>query len=72
MEKKEKVKIADLPDFAFIRPKQAASLLGISLATLYRLVWRGKLPKPRKITSRTVGWRLAELRQFLETLPETE
>ena len=50
---------------AIIRPREAAEYLGIGRTTLYRLVNRGDLPKPIKLSAQVTGWRLSTLDQFI-------
>lgn len=50
---------------AIIRPREAAEYLGIGRTTLYRLVSRGDLPKPIKLSAQVTGWRLDTLDQFI-------
>jgi len=53
-----------LPDSAHIRPKACAQLMGISIATFWRLVSSGKL-KTHKLTDRTTTVRVGDLRAFI-------
>lgn len=53
-----------LPDSAHIRPKACAQLMGISIATFWRLVSRGKL-KTHKLTERTTTVKAGDLRAFM-------
>lgn len=54
-----------LPAAANVRPAIVAMLLGCSLATVWRMVRRGTLPAPRKISDRVTGFNVGELRQVL-------
>lgn len=53
-----------LPDSAHIRPKACAQLMGISIATFWRLVKNGKL-KTHKLTERTTTVKAGDLRAFM-------
>lgn len=53
-----------LSDDVHIRPKQAALLLGIGIATFWRLVANGKL-KTHKLTERTTSVKAGDLRAFM-------
>ena len=49
-----------------LRPSDAANLLGISRGTLYRLIKSdASFPTRIHISMRCVGWRLADLEQWI-------
>lgn len=52
------------PNTAYLRPKACAQLMGISIATFWRLVASGKL-KTYKLTERTTTVRAGDLRAFI-------
>lgn len=54
-----------LPDSANVRLPIVAILLGCSDATVWRMVKRGDLPKPRKLTARVTAWNVGQLRACL-------
>ena len=53
-----------LPDSSMMRPQPSAQLLGVSMATLWRLIKKGKL-KTKKLTERTTTIRVGDLRSFM-------
>ncbi|KQT42233.1 MULTISPECIES: AlpA family transcriptional regulator [unclassified Methylophilus] len=53
-----------LPDNAHLRPKDCAQLLGISIASYWRLVSKKQL-KAIKLTERTTSTRAGDLRAFI-------
>ena len=53
-----------LPDTAHIRPKPCAQLLGVSIATFWRLVKIGEI-KTYKLTERTTTVKVGDLRAFM-------
>jgi predicted DNA-binding protein (UPF0251 family) len=53
-----------LPDNAHIRPKPCAQLLGVSIATFWRLVKNGQI-KTHKLTERTTTVKAGDLRTFM-------
>ncbi|MDX1915069.1 MAG: helix-turn-helix domain-containing protein [Methylophilus sp.] len=53
-----------LPDSAMIRPKPSAQLLGVSIATLWRLIRDKKIPVNR-LTERTTTIKAGDLRAFM-------
>ena len=54
-----------LPDSANVRQPVVQGLVGCSAATIWRMVKRGALPKPRKISTRVTVWNVGELREVL-------
>lgn len=52
------------PDSAFIRPHIAKILLGVSIATFWRLARSGQI-KTYKLTERTTTVRVSDLRAFM-------
>ena len=54
-----------LPDSANVRQPVVQGLWGCSSATVWRMVARGTLPKPRKISERVTAWNVGELRKTL-------
>jgi predicted DNA-binding transcriptional regulator AlpA len=54
-----------LPDSANVRRIVVESLLGCSRATIWRMVRRGALPAPRKLTKGTCAWNVGDLRKIL-------
>jgi len=54
-----------LPDSANVRQTVVQGLYGISAATVWRMVKRGTLPAPRKLSERVTAWNAGELRAAL-------
>lgn len=54
-----------LPDSAFVRLPVVAALKACSTATVWRMVKRGDLPSPRKLSQRITAWNVGELRKAL-------
>lgn len=50
-----------------IRPTAAAAMLGVSRATLYRLVRAGALPAPLRISQQCTGWTEETLAAYIES-----
>jgi len=51
-----------------VRKKEAAVLAGLSVRTMERLVSRGEFPAPVRLSERTRGWRVAEVREWAAQL----
>jgi predicted DNA-binding transcriptional regulator AlpA len=54
-----------LPDSANVRLPIVAALNGCSSATVWRMVKRGTLPAPRKLSERVTAWNVGDLRKAL-------
>jgi predicted DNA-binding transcriptional regulator AlpA len=54
-----------LPDSANVRQPVVQALYGCSAATVWRMVNRGTLPAPRKLSQRITAWNVGELRKAL-------
>ena len=57
-----------LPPTAYIRQKLLLShIVPFSPATLWRRVKAGEFPKPVRISARVTGWRVSEVRAWLDS-----
>lgn len=54
-----------LPDSANVRQPVVEALIGCSAATVWRMVKRGTLPAPRKLSERVTAWNVGALRKVL-------
>lgn len=54
-----------LPDSANVRQPVVQGLYDVSAATVWRMVRRGTLPAPRKLSDRVTAWNVGELRAAL-------
>lgn len=54
-----------LPDAAYVRQSVVETLFACSPATVWRMVKRGTLPAPRKLSERVTAWQVGALRKFL-------
>ncbi len=54
-----------LPDSANVRLPVVTALKACSAATVWRMVKRGDLPAPRKLSERITAWNVGELRKAL-------
>jgi prophage regulatory protein len=54
-----------LPDAACVRQPVVQGLFGVSSATVWRMVKRGTLPAPRKLSAKVTAWNVGELRRCL-------
>ena len=54
-----------LPDSANVRQPVVQALYGCSAATVWRMVKRGTLPAPRKLSERVTAWNVGALRKAL-------
>ena len=49
--------------------KDVCEVTRLSRATIYRRIWDGHFPSPKRIGSRTVRWPLSSVRAWLRDLP---
>lgn len=54
-----------LPDSANVRLPVVQALLACSHATVWRMVKRGTLPEPKKLSERVTAWNVGDLRKSL-------
>lgn len=54
----------------FLRPKNAAAYLGISISTFWRWVQRGTLPKGVRLSPRCTIWKIEALDTFIKSKKE--
>lgn len=54
-----------LPDSAHVRQPVVQALFGCSAATVWRMVKRGTLPSPKKLSARVTAWQVGALRRVL-------
>lgn len=54
-----------LPDCANVRLPIVKALYACSPATVWRGVKSGRIPQPKKLSPRTTGWNVGELRHAL-------
>ena len=50
----------------------AAAIVGLSESTWQALVRAGRAPKPRQLSDRRVGWRVADLEAWVDSRPESD
>ena len=60
---------AQLDEFRLLRLPEVLRLCGISRSALYEMIARGDFPRPVRIGSRSVGWRLRDIRTWLDNRP---
>jgi len=58
--------------FKILRVKDLIDMLGVSRSTLWRMEKNGLLPPRRKISTRAVGWLLADIESFIKQLGVTD
>lgn len=56
--------IAQMSGDSFIRPKDCAEVIGVSIATLWRIIARSEL-RTYKLTERTTAIKVQDLRDFI-------
>ncbi len=59
----------NLVDIRLLRRTEVLHLSGLSRSTLYEMVSKGAFPAPVRISARAVGWRAAEVEEWLKSRP---
>ena len=54
-----------------LRRSEVVARVGLSSATLYRLISRGAFPRPVQLSERATGWRTEEVEEWLASRPYT-
>jgi len=52
-----------------LRIRDVLAIIGVSRASLYRLLQSGQFPRPVKISERAIAWREQEIAEWVETRP---
>ncbi len=55
----------ELPDSAHVQVRTVAAVVGVSSATVWRMVRNGSLPSPKKLSLRCSRWNVGDLRRAL-------
>jgi prophage regulatory protein len=55
-------------DERILRIPQVIELTGLKKTSLYLMIKSGKFPRPVRIGKRAVGWKLSDLKEWLERL----
>jgi predicted DNA-binding transcriptional regulator AlpA len=54
-----------LPDSAHVQVRTVAAVVGVSEATVWRMVKRNQLPTPKKLSERATRWNVGALRSAI-------
>lgn len=54
-----------------VRPKNLKAAVGLSIPTVYRMIKRGKFPRPKRLGLQAVGWPSDVIAAWLAAQPET-
>jgi prophage regulatory protein len=52
--------------------REVERLTSLRKTTIYRLIKEGKFPKPLRISSMRVAWRMVDIESWVESLKEDE
>ena len=58
-----------MDEIRILRIAEVVRLTGLSKPTIHRKVKDGSFPRPIKLGAQSVGWRAADLREWIETRP---
>ena len=56
----------------FIRMNEVVSITGFSKPHIYRMISESKFPRPYKIGIRSVGWKLSDIKDWVDTRVKTQ
>ena len=56
-------------DDRLLRRPEVELMTGLSCSTIYRLMSKGKFPRPKRIGPQAVGWLISEIRQWMTDTP---
>ena len=57
---------------SYLNLKQVCSISGLSPATIYREIAKGKFPRQRQLSSGRVGWQDIEIHQWSDSRAHSE
>ena len=57
------------PEIRILRLPEVIRLTGLSKATIHRRYRDGTFPRPLRLGPQSIGWRRAEIVEWLESLP---
>ena len=60
-----------LPDTHILRLPALVARVGLSQATIYRMISNGEFPRSVQIGVRATGWRSDEIEEWLASRPQT-
>ena len=58
----------DLPRSALVQLQTVSALLGVSRVTIHRMRKSGRIPEPVRLSPKLYGWRVGDLRDFLDRI----
>ena len=58
-------------EYQILKAKEVSNLIKISTTQIYRLINKGDFPRPYQISERSVGWRLSDIAEWLNTKSQT-
>lgn len=57
------------PTPSLLRINKVSELIGLSRASIYKLISEGKFPKPKQLSVRAVAWDTHDLSVWIKALP---
>lgn len=58
-------------EYQILKAKEVSNLIKISTTQIYRLINKGDFPRPYQISERSVGWRLSDIAEWLNSKSQT-
>ena len=61
--------MSNAPNPTFLRVADVAARLGLSKASVYRMIKQGVFPQPIQLTASAVAWRVSEIEEWENARP---
>lgn len=59
----------EMTSYRIIRRRELEGLIGLGRSSIYAMMSEGRFPKPIKLGKRAVGWREADIKEWLAARP---
>jgi prophage regulatory protein len=59
-------------NYTILKINEVSKMVGISKPHIYRLISETKFPRPYKIGIRSVGWKLSDIKDWVDTRVKTQ
>ncbi len=56
----------------FLRIPDVIKTVGLCKASIYNMMTRGEFPRPKRLSSRAVAWKLSDIQAWIESRPSAD